>query len=153
MGMIESALVTALVAAFAWVVLNFLGRPVLAVREKRLEAIQVAERYSNVGIFSSDGLRDTALKSLHDVGTALRAYSREASIATRLYCRLMKYDLNFAARCLFGIAEGARGEFQLSEEQRKNTLNALYISLGATSHLTQAEIDTVRRAIADADVA
>jgi hypothetical protein len=148
MGMIESALV----AVFAWLALNFLGRPVLAVREKRLEAIQVADRYSNVSFTSSDELRATAVRSLYDVACALRTYSREASIATRLWCRLMKYDLDLAARCLLGLAEGARGEYRVSEEQRKNTLNALYVSLGAMSHLTRAEIDAVRRVIAEADV-
>jgi hypothetical protein len=101
MGIIESGIASAL-AVFAWFALNFLGRPILSLREKRLEAIQVAERYSNVGFTSSDELRTAALKSLHDVGNALRAYSREASIATRLWRRLMKYDLDIAAHCLFG---------------------------------------------------
>jgi hypothetical protein len=37
----------------------------------------------------------------------------------------------------------------MSEEQRRNTLNALYVSLSAASHLTHTEIDTLRREIAD----
>jgi hypothetical protein len=61
----------------------------------------------------------------------------------------MKYDLDIAAHCLFGLAEGARGEYRMSEEQRRNMLNALYVSLSAASHLAHAEIDAVRREIAD----
>ncbi len=148
MDSMTTLIVSAVAAVLAWFAVNFLGRPVLAVREKRLEAIQTAEQYFNVSLVSSVELRTTSLKSLNDVGSALRAYSREASIATQLYCHLMKYDLELAADCLFGLAKGAL-ENNISEDQRRNTLNALYVSLGATSHLTQTEIETVRRQIAE----
>ena len=72
--MIETALVAAVVAAVAsgagWVVLNFFGRPILALQEKRLEALQIADRYSRVDDTSNDALRRTALKSLNEVGGA-----------------------------------------------------------------------------------
>lgn len=111
--------------------------------------MQIAEKYLNVNHASSDELRTTARASLNDVGTALRAYSREASFATRLWCHLWKYDLDVAAGCLFGLAQTAFGTYSISEEQRKNAITALYVSLGATRHLTQAEVDTVRRQIAE----
>jgi hypothetical protein len=99
-------MIAALVAAFptALVALNFVGRPILALREKRLEGLQIAERYYRVDDDSSNALRDTALKSLIEAGTALRALSREASLPTRLWCKLRGYDLDLAARCLFGLA-------------------------------------------------
>lgn len=150
MGTIATTLATVLVAVLAWFAANFLGQPILALREKRREAIQVAERYSSVSFISSEELRTTALTSFHDVSTALRAYSREGSIATRVLCRLMKYDLETAAQCLFALAEGPRGDYRITEEQRRNTLKALYVSLAATAHLTAAEIDTTRSMIAAA---
>jgi hypothetical protein len=147
-AMIASSAVASAVAVAAWFAVNFLGKPILAIREKRLEALQFGERYSHVSSRSSDELRDTALKSLHDVGNALLAYSRERSIATRLWCWIFRYDLELAARCLFGLAEGARGEYSIPGEQRKNTLNALYVSLGATWHLSRQEIETMNRELA-----
>ncbi|MDE2167169.1 MAG: amidohydrolase family protein [Alphaproteobacteria bacterium] len=67
---------------------------------------------------------------------------------TRAYCRLFKYDLELAAQLLFELAEGPRGEFVISPEQRKKTVNAIYYSLGATWHLSREEIGVVRREIA-----
>ena len=135
-------------AIVAWFAANFLGKPILAIREKRFEALQVGERYAHVNHMSSDTLRDTALKSMHEIGNALLAYSREQSIATRLWCWTFRYDLELAARCLFGLAEGPRGEYSISKEQRKNTLNCLFVSLGATRHLSPQEIKTVKEELA-----
>ena len=63
----------------------------------------------------------------------------------------MRYDLELAARCLLGLGQGALGRIDLSEEQRRFTLNVLCFSLRATSHLTEAEIDTVRRHVGKLD--
>ncbi len=137
-------------AIAAWFAVNFLGKPILAIREKRLQAIEAADRYFSVSFHSSDELRTTALKSLNEIGSTLRAYNREASIATRLWCRIFGYDLELAARCLFGLAEVARGQYSFSEDKRKDTLNALYVSLRATGHLSPQEIEAVHRKIAEA---
>jgi hypothetical protein len=109
-----SAAVVAAIAVAAWFATNFLGQPILALRAKRLEAMQIAEKYLYVNHACSENLCRTARTSLHDVGNALLAYSREASFATRLWCRLWKYDLDFAAHCLFGLAEGASGKYNIS---------------------------------------
>ncbi len=146
--LIVPVILSVVAAVLAWFATNFLGKPVLAVREKRSEAIKTAEQYCTVGPDSSDELRTIALKSLNELGSAIRACSREASIATRLYCRLMKYDLELAACCLFGLARCVV-EKNISEDQRKNTVNGLYVSLGATSHMTQTEIETSKRHITE----
>jgi hypothetical protein len=148
-SIIATAIITALIAIGAWFALNFLGKPILAIRESRLEALKFAERYSGVSFGSSDELRDTALKTLNNVGNTLLAYSRERSLATRTWCYLFNYDLEVAARCLFGLAEGPRGEFSISAEVRRNTLNALFISLGVTHHLSPAELVAVKKMIAE----
>lgn len=142
------SLVTGLVAGLAaWFGANFIGQPILALRAKRREAFQIAERYSWVNHSSSVELRQTALRSLHDVGNVFLAYHRENALATRAYCWLFKYDLELAAQLLFGLAEGPRGEFAMRPDQRKNTVDAIYYSLGATRHLSPEEITTVRREI------
>jgi hypothetical protein len=99
-ALITKYLPPVILAIATWFSVNFVGKPILAIREKRREALQIAERYAFVRPWSSDDLQRPALKSLYDVGTSLRAYSREASVATRAYCRLMGYDLDMAARCL-----------------------------------------------------
>jgi hypothetical protein len=131
----------------AWFAAKFLGEPILAIRRKRLEALQTAERYSRVSSASSDRLRDTALKALHDVGNALLAYSREGSVAAQAWCYLFRYDLELASRCLFGLAQGPRGECSLDDDQRKLTLNALYVSRGACRHLSSSDVATATQAI------
>jgi hypothetical protein len=145
-----SIVVSALIAIAAWFALNFFGRPILAIRESRLVALQIGERYSGVGFGSSDGLRDTALKAYNDIGNTLLAYSRERSLATRIWCYLFSYDLEVAARCLFALAEGPRGEFSINDDRRKNTLNALFISLGVKHHLSATELMAVKQMIAEA---
>jgi hypothetical protein len=140
-------LIAAAVGVAGWIVANFFGGPILALQGKRREALEVAERYYRVDSFSSDDLRDRALKSLHDVGNALRALSREASLATRLWCKLWDYDLDFAARCLFGLAQGARGEYEVDADRMEKTLNAFYVSLGAASHLSPEVVEALKRDI------
>jgi hypothetical protein len=149
MASITTLIGSAMAGALAWFTVNFLGKPILAIREKRLEALKTGERYSHVSSHSSDELRDRALKSLHDVGNDLQACSREGSIPTRLWCWIFHYDLELAARCLFGLAECVRGFYSISEEKRKNTVNALYVSLNATQHLSLQEIETIKQMIAE----
>jgi hypothetical protein len=123
---IGSLVAAASMGVAAWFGTNCLAKPVLALREKRLEALEIGERYANVNLTSSDGLRDRALKALHDTANALRALSRERSFAVRVWCRLFKYNLAAASLCLFGLAEGRRGQYVSSSEQRRLTLDALF---------------------------
>ena len=143
-----AVIVSPILAIAAWFAVNFLGKPILALREKRLEALQIAERYSHVSISSSDALRAAALKSLNDVANALRGISREQAASTRMWCWLFGYDLEFASRCLFGLAEGPRGEYSISPVSGKVTLDALFVSLGAMSHLSPDDVAVAKREIA-----
>jgi hypothetical protein len=146
-SLIGSLVAAASMGVAAWFGTNFFAKPVLALREKRLEALQIGVRYANVNHTSSNGLRDRALKALHDTANALRALSRERSFAVRVWCRLFKYNLEAASLCLFGLAEGPRGEYLVSSERQKLTLDALFVSLGATHHLSPAEVRAAKDAI------
>jgi hypothetical protein len=134
------------VAALSWVALNFFGKPILTLREKRREALEVAERYAYVGLHGggSDEYRSRALAALHDAGNSLRAYVRERSLATRIYCWVFRYDLDFAARAVFGLGEAARGEYQIEERTRRLNLHAVFVALGSTHHLSKGEIAAAR---------
>lgn len=134
------------VAALSWVALNFFGKPILTLREKRREALEVAERYAYVGSHGSvsDEYRARALAALHDAGNSLRAYVRERSLATRLYCSVLGYDLDFASRAVFGLGEAARGQYRIEERTCRLTLHALFVALGSTHHLSAGEIAAAR---------
>jgi len=131
-----------------WFGTNFLGRPVVALRECRLQALQTAERYAHVDNHASDALRQRALSALHDSGNALRAYARERSLATRVASAVWRYDIDYASRALFRLAEAARGQYQYSDDIRRTTLHAVFVSLNATNHLSAQEIETARTEIA-----
>jgi hypothetical protein len=126
------------IAALGWVGLNFFGKPILALRDKRREALEVAERYGYVGLHGtpSDEYQKRALAALHDVGNSLRAYARESSLAKKLYYRALGYDLDFAARAVLGLGEAARGEYRIDESARRLTLHALFVALGSTHHIS-----------------
>jgi len=80
--MIGTVLVSSAATIAAWFTANFVGKPVLTLRDRRAEALQIAERYSHVcGFTAPDELRKTALKELHDSGNALLAITRAGSLA------------------------------------------------------------------------
>lgn len=97
---------------------------------------------------ASEELRQRALTALHDSGNALRAYTRERSLATRIVCAIWKYDMDYAARALFGLAEAVRGQYQYSEDIRRITLHGVFVSLNATHHLSNQEIENSRAEMA-----
>lgn len=145
------------VAALSWVALNFFGKPILTLREKRREALEVGERCAYVGLhlhgvlIGDDGLADhqsddqkRAFSELHGAGNTLRAHFRERSLATRIYCWFFGYDLDYAARALLGLAEAARVPYHTDERARRLNLHALFVTLGATHHLTVGEIAAAR---------
>ena len=134
------------VAAVSWVALNFFGKPILALRDKRREALEAAERYAYVGLHGtpSEEYESRAFAALHDVGNSLRVYARESSLATKIYCRVLRYDLDYAARAVLGLGLAARGEYRIDERARRVTLHALFVALGATHHLSAGEIAAAR---------
>jgi hypothetical protein len=137
--------------AVGWVGSNFFGKPTLALRDKRREALEVAERYAYVGLHSapSEEYQKRALAALYDVGNSLRAYARESSLATKMYCRVLRYDLDFAARAVFCLARAvqiAGGQYRIVEidNTRRPALHVLFVALGATHHLSAGEVAAAR---------
>lgn len=63
----------------------------------------------------------------------------------------MKYNLDLATKCLFGLANAASGQYYLSEEKIENTIKALYISLSATTNLNKSDIYAVKRLIMESE--
>jgi hypothetical protein len=146
MGNLGSAITTLLLGGVGWIGFNFFGKPIVTLRDNRRDAPQVAERYAYVGLHGSpsEALQLRALSALHDAGNALRAHVRERSVATRIYCRALHYDLEKAASALFGLGEAVRGQYDFDERTRRLTLHVLFVALGSISHLTADEVAVAR---------
>jgi len=137
--------------AVGWVGLNLFGKPILALRDKRREALEVAERYAYVGLRTapSEEYQKRAVAALSDVGNSLRAYARESSLGTKLYCWVLRYDLGFAARAALWLGravQAAGGQYRIVEidKMRRPTLHVLFVALGATHHLSAGEVAAAR---------
>jgi hypothetical protein len=128
---------------------NFFGKPILALQDKRREALEVAERYAYVGVRGtpSEEYQSRALAELFDAGNSLRAYARESSLATNLYCRVFRYDLDFAAAAVLSLGEAARGEYGIGAGQRRRNLHAVFVALGSSGHLSPREVAAARATI------
>jgi hypothetical protein len=145
-------------AAVGWVALNFFGKPILTLREKRREALEVGERHAYVGLHDTphlsnddplsrparDEYQKRAVSELRDIGNCLRAHARERTLSTRIYCRFLDYDLDKAASALFGLSEAARAPYQYDQKVRRLTLHVLFVALGSTHHLSSGEVATAR---------
>jgi hypothetical protein len=149
-------------AIVGWVGLNFFGGPIVALREKRREALEVAERYRYVGILTDTNMvlvNDTSLldmrprppneyqtkahAELSDAGNSLRTFVRERAFATRIYCWVLGYDLDFAARALLSLGEAVRGVYQ-DKKARRLTLHTLFLALGVAHDLSVGETAAAR---------
>ena len=69
---------------------------------------------------------------------------RERSVATRIYCRALHYDLEKSASALFGLGEAVRGQYAFDEKTRRLTLHVLFVALGSICHLTADEVAVAR---------
>jgi len=148
LGKIATFVLSAFIGIAAWIVSNFLGNPILKIRNTRQEAIRIAERNANVGIQASDDRARAARENLGNIGAELRAHTRAASQLVRLYCHLCGYDLEGASRAMYGLADMVGAPY--GDATHQNTLDGVYICLNAYSHLTPERVAEVREMIATA---
>ncbi len=139
----------ALAALIAWLAAHLIGKPILAIRDARLEAIRVAERYAFVSNSASFETVSAADKSLLDVSSRLRSLSRGHGWPARLYCRWVGYDLEDAAGAISGLQHMA-GE-NVPKQIRKNNLNFVYYSLNAYSHIPDEELTILKVALEECE--
>ena len=131
----------------AWFAVNFAGKPILELEETRKLALAAATRYWAISPQAVGETRARALAALYEAASALNGFSRAEALASRTWCRVFGYDLDFAAGALRGLAEGIRGKTIFPDEQRKLTVDAVHLSLNATRHLSATELAAARDAI------
>jgi hypothetical protein len=136
-------------AVVIWFLVNMIGKPILAIRDARHEALRVAERYAYFGRTDIEGRAAAVRREIYDTASGLTAHARGSSSLVRGWCRLAQYNLEAAASGLRGIGEMA-GE-QHDELTRQNTLSHVYVSLHADSHLSAEVLRQYRTALAAGD--
>jgi hypothetical protein len=125
-----------------WLVFYMVGKPILALRDTRLKALRVAERYAYFGSTSTQSeerVREVR-RELFDVAAELTTQTRGHSWPVRCYFGLLRHNFEAAASALRGLGQMAGEDY--SEQVRTNNLNHVYISLRAHHHLTP---ETVRK--------
>jgi hypothetical protein len=87
LGSVLTGMGVAALTLLSWVALNFFGKPIMTLRDKRREALEIAERYAYVGLNGSpsEEYQTKALAALNDAGNSLRAHFRERALARRIY--------------------------------------------------------------------
>jgi len=144
----DTLLYGALSAALGWIGTYMVGKPILALREKREEALRVADRYAYLRWGSSEELVRTGRRALFDVSSSLRALSRTRSWALNLYCNFLEIDLEMASTALDGLGGIVGGPYDNVARERQ--LDAIHWCLRAYRHLSAERIQAIQDMLSEA---
>lgn len=138
-----SILLGAIGAVLAWFITNWVGKPIVDVREKRIKALQAAEHNAHVGYAAIAERVKAARAALSEAASSLQSISRGYGWPVRLYCRFARYDLEAAANSLI-ILHNMTGDFAYDDEtRRQRVLDSIYLFLRAHQHLSRERIDEI----------
>jgi ribosomal protein S12 methylthiotransferase accessory factor YcaO len=73
---VVTVVLSAAAGVLAWLATNWVGKPIVNGRDKRLKALQAAEQNAFVGSGASDERRRAAKAALNEAASALRSISR-----------------------------------------------------------------------------
>jgi len=141
-----SVLLGAIGGVLVWIITNWVGKPIVDVRDKRIKALQAAVQNAHVGYTASDKRIVDARAALSEAASSLRSISRGHGWPVRLYCRFARYDLEAAANCLIALHNWT-GSPQ-DDEPRQIALDAIHMFLRAhQQHLSRERIDEIKMRI------
>jgi hypothetical protein len=132
--------VTVILSVVAAVLAWWVGKPIVDARDKCLKALKATEQNAHVGDASAERIVE-ARAALNDAVSDLRSISR-GQWQVRLYCWVVGYDLETAARALIGL-HSRIGPYDA--EARQFFRDAVYVSLGAHQHLKRERVDEIKR--------
>lgn len=128
--------------ALGWFGANFVGKPVIELREKRQAALHAADRYGHVGWGASEETIVAARRALSDAASALRAVSRTGNLTLDLYCKSLQMDLELAAKAIDGLGTMIGGPHDNVARQRQ--LDAIHFCLHAYRHLSAKRLQEIQ---------
>jgi hypothetical protein len=144
-NIIVGALIALPASFLAWLAYNWAGKPILDVRCARLDALKVAELYGFVGYGYSENETNRARDALSDAAISLRSLNRGQPWTARLYCRLLKYDLEVAASVLFGLVGLVGAHLGEENTSRRDAVDAIHLLLNAGQHLSPARVSEIKK--------
>jgi hypothetical protein len=115
-----------------WFITNWVGKPIIDIRDRRIKALHAAEENAHVGYGASNERIKEARAALNEAASGLRSISRGYGWPVRLYCRLARYDLEAATNWLIALHNWA-GSYE-DKEWRQIALDAIYMLLRAHHH-------------------
>jgi hypothetical protein len=142
-SILPGAISGAIGGALAWFGTNWVGKPIVDVRDKRIKALQAAEQHAHVGYGSSVERIIEAKAALNEAASGLRSISRGHGWPVRLYCWLARYDLEAAASWLIALHNWT-GQLLGDDKARQIALDATYMFLRAHQHLSRERIDEIK---------
>ena len=144
---VVTVILSAAAGVLAWLATNWVGKPIVDARDKRLKALQAAEQNTFVGGGASDERRGAARAALNEAASALRSISR-GQWQVRLYCWIARYDLEAAAAALIHL-HNITGHEYFNNEARSLVRDAVYVFLHAHQHLSRKRVDEIKRQMED----
>jgi hypothetical protein len=142
------ALAAVPVTFLAWFAYNWAGKPILDVRSKRLDALKVAELYGFKGYGFGEDETNRAREELSEAAISLRSLNRGQPWTARLYCRLLRYDLESAASVLYGLVGLVGMALKPENSSRRDAVDAVYVLLNASQHLSAERVREIRKKLA-----
>jgi hypothetical protein len=136
------------VTLLAWLAYNWAGKPILDVRSKRLDALKVAELYGFKGYGFGEDETNRAREVLSEAAISLRALNRGQPWTARLYCRLLRYELESAASVLYGLVGLVGAALHPENSSRRDAVDAVHLLLNASQHLSAERIREIREKLA-----
>jgi hypothetical protein len=147
-NIIVGALSAIPITFLAWLAYNWAGKPILDVRSKRLDALKVAELYGFKGYGFGEDETNRAREVLSEAAISLRALNRGQPWTARLYCHLLRYDLESAASVLYGLVGLVGAALQPENSSRRDAVDAIHVLLNASQHLSAERIREIREKLA-----
>ena len=129
-----------------WFITNWVGKPIIDVRDKRIKVLQAADQNAYVYFTASSERITEARAALSEAASSLRSISRGHGWPVRLYRRLARYDLKGAASWLITLHNWA-GLNGVYEEPRQVAVDAIHIFLRAHHHLSRERVYEVKMRI------
>src|SRR5580698_2090735 len=149
-NIIVGALIAIPTSFLAWLAYNWAGKPILDVRSARIDALKTAELYGFIGYGYTDDETKRARDSLGEAATSLRSLHRSQPWTSRLYCRVLNYDLETAASILFGLVGLVGAHLNQENRSRRDSVDAIHLALNACRHLSAQRVADLREKLATA---
>jgi len=150
-GQVLTVILSGAAGVLAWFATNWIGKPIVDARDKRLKALQAAEQNAWVTSAASAERIEAARAALNDAAITLRSISR-GHWPVRLYCRFVGYDLEAAAYELDDLGLMTSFPSPSSYDKRRQfDLDAIHVFLRAHPHLTRERVDEIKRQWSERD--